>query len=332
MRPLKSVTLLLSMTLLLPLQVFSNNYATRDDVLAFVDEMSEAEGFSRQALLQVFAEARYKQNVIDAISRPAEKVLSWKEYQDIFLTDRRIVQGRAFMEENAAALARAETEFGVPPAIVAAIIGVETMYGRRRGNFRVIDALSTLAFDYPPRGRFFRNELKEFLLLTREEKTSPVEPLGSYAGAMGYGQFIPSSYRHYAVDFDGDGLRDIWENRADAIGSVANYLARHGWRRGEPVMMPVDPPAETEDVSVFSSALEPSMSLRELESAGIVEGIDAPGDAEVAPLRFEGKDGSEFWLGFRNFYVITRYNHSKLYAMAVFQLSDYLRSGNLVGQ
>lgn len=322
--------LMILASVLLPLQAFANGYAAREEVLAFIDEMSETEGFSREGLLKVFAEARYKQSIVDAISRPAEKVLTWKEYQDIFLTDRRVVQGRAFMEENAAALKRAELEFGVPPVIVTAIIGVETMYGLRRGTFRVIDALSTLAFDYPPRSGFFRKELKEFLLLTREEKTPAVEPLGSYAGAMGYGQFIPSSYRRYAVDFDGDGLRDIWKNRADAIGSVANYLARHGWRPGELVAIPVD--VKDENTSVFASSLTPSMTVRELESAGIVEGIDAPDEARVTPLRFEGKTGSEFWLGFENFYVITRYNHSKLYAMAVFQLSEYLRNGDPVGR
>jgi membrane-bound lytic murein transglycosylase B len=207
-------------------------YASRPEVQTFVGELVTAEGFSRAELLDVFREAKFQQSIVDAISKPAEKVLTWKEYQDIFLTEKRVEEGARFMSEHGATLARAEQAFGVPAAIVAAIIGVETMYGRYRGNYRVIDALSTLAFDYPPRAKFFRGELKQFLLLAREEKQSATEAKGSYAGAMGYGQFIPSSYRAYAIDFDGDGLRDIWQNPTDAIGSVANYLAKHGWVEG----------------------------------------------------------------------------------------------------
>ncbi|XOV85870.1 MAG: lytic murein transglycosylase B [Pseudomonadota bacterium] len=316
---------LLVLMLTLPVLVApaSADYSDKPEVIEFVVELEQSDGFSRAELMDVFSRATYQQSIVDAISKPAEKVLTWKEYQDIFLTSARAEAGRQFMMDNHEALIAAEKEFGVPPVIVAAIIGVETMYGRFRGRYRVIDALATLAFDYPPRASFFRSELKHFLLLAREENQSPLDPVGSYAGAMGYGQFIPSSYRHYAVDFDGDGVRDIWNNRTDAIGSVANYLARHGWRRGEPIVTQVYPGDAA--VDVFTSELEPDTSLAELAAVGVVAaGVSAVGT--VSPLRFEGKDGSEFWLGFPNFYTITRYNHSKLYAMAVFQLSERLRA------
>ena len=179
-----------------------------------------------------------KQNILDAIARPAEKTKPWSEYRDVFLTDSRISEGVEFWRANAAALARAQQEYAVPPEIVVAIIGVETRYGRNAGTYRVLDALATLAFDYPPRSDFFRGELTEFLLLAREEGVDPRSLTGSYAGAMGYGQFIPSSFRNYAVDFDGDGKRNIWTNPHDAIGSVANYFGEHGWTADGHVVEP----------------------------------------------------------------------------------------------
>ncbi len=301
---------------------YANTYDVRPEVRTFIDEMVAEEGFSKDQLANIFSEARYKQSIIDAISRPAERVLTWKEYQDIFLTEKRVRDGRQFLLDNHRALIAARETYGVPPVVVAAIIGVETMYGQNRGNYRVIDALSTLAFDYPPRSKFFRGELKHFLMLTREEGQSPLSPLGSYAGAMGYGQFIPSSYRHYAIDFDGDGRRDIWENRTDAIGSVANYLAEHGWQLDGPVAVEVSPSVAAQ--SLFGNTLKPEVSLSELVQHGVASD-SSDENALVSPLRFEGKRGSEFWIGFQNFYVITRYNHSKLYAMAVFQLSQRLQ-------
>lgn len=303
---------------------FATDYADREDVQHFVDQLCRTDGFSKDELMRVFSKTNYKQQVVDAISRPAEKVLKWDEYQDIFLTRKRVVEGGRFLMNNSAALIEARNRYGVPPAIVAAIIGVETMYGRQRGRFRVIDALSTLAFDYPPRAEFFRYQLREFLLLTREEHRSPTQPLGSYAGAMGYGQFMPSSFRQYAVDLDGDGVRDIWNDRADAIGSVANYLAQHGWRPGELVTVRASRPRAKGD-KVFSDSLEPTRTIGELKSVGVLSDVSMQDDTKVAPLLFEGKRGPEYWLALRNFYVITRYNHSKLYAMAVFQLSERLK-------
>ena len=298
--------------------VLGENYSSRDDVRDFIKSLV-SENFSESELLKVFREAEYKQNIIEAISRPAEKVLAWSDYQDIFLREPRILAGKRFMETYDEPLQRAFEEYDVPPALLTAIIGVETMYGRYLGDYRVLDALVTLAFDYPPRATFFRKELYEFFMLVREEKQEITDLKGSYAGAMGYGQFISSSYRRYAVDFDGDGIRDIWRNPVDAIGSVANYLSEHGWSNGQ-VVVRID--ADDIDESIFNVSLKPSITIADLEKFGV--SVAAPRNERVSPMKLLGKQGSEYWLGFNNFYVITRYNHSKLYAMAVYQLSEAL--------
>ena len=309
-----------------PLIALTGDYAGRSDVQEFVQELAAEGGFDERELLAVFRQAEYKQSIIDAISRPAEKRLTWAEYQDIFLTERRRRSGLDFMSRNRDALREAYRVYGVPPVIVTAIIGVETRYGRITGSYRVLDALTTLTFDYPPRSGFFRGELKQFILLVREEKQMITELKGSYAGAMGIGQFIPSSYRRYAVDFDGDGVRDIWQNPTDAIGSVANYLSEFGWQRDADITFAVDGAGVPEDV--FNVSLEPSRSIAELEALGMKADLGGLDRAErVSPMRLSGKRGDEYWIGMQNFYVITRYNHSKLYAMAVFQLSEGLRKG-----
>ena len=317
--------LLLFMFMFLPGLALAGDYAGREDVRAFIKEMAGEGLFKEEELLSLFQYAEYRQRIIDAISKPAEKTLTWAEYQDIFLTERRRRAGISFMRDNSAALSAAQDKYGVPPAIVTAIIGVETMYGRISGNYRVLDALTTLAFDYPPRAKFFRRELKEFLLLAQEEKRAATELKGSYAGAMGMGQFIPSSYRMYAVDFDGDGFRDIWKNPTDVIGSVANYLYVHGWRKGGRVTLEVVVDGAPDDV--FNLSLAPSKSVGELRAMGMT-GADLNAAEMVSPMRLNGKRGEEYWLGLHNFYVITRYNHSRLYAMAVFQLSEGLRTGS----
>lgn len=301
------------------------NYAEREDVKAFVQELVQESNFDEAWLLQLFSQAEYKQSIIDAISRPAEKTLSWAEYQDIFLTSTRTSRGKTFMKKNEKALQRAWETYHIPPEIITAIIGVETMYGRIMGSYRVLDALSTLSFDYPPRAAFFRKELKALLLLAREERREVTELNGSYAGAMGLGQFIPSSFRHYAVDFDGDGIKDIWNNETDAIGSVANYLSEHGWRKGEVIILAVDGSAVPDES--FNLGLKPSRTLAELRKRGLAGLDENLGDeVKVSPILFQGKEGAEHWVGFHNFYVITRYNHSNLYAMAVFQLAQRLGS------
>ena len=302
----------------------TGNYANRAEVSEFIEEMV-AEGFNQAQLTDLFAEAEYKQSIIDAISRPAERTLTWKQYQDIFLTDLRRKRGNQFMTENADALKAAEDKFGVPAEVVTAIIGVETMYGRIRGSYRVIDSLATLAFDYPPRSTFFRGELKHFLRLVREEGQDARDPTGSYAGAMGYGQFISSSYRSYAIDFDGDGTRDIWNNKTDAIGSVANYLFKHGWQRNELITVEVSSPTQVVE-DVFNISLAPSSTVESMSNIGVRSRIEIDANTAVSPMVLDGKKGEEYWLGMQNFYVITRYNHSKLYAMAVFQLSEKLKA------
>jgi membrane-bound lytic murein transglycosylase B len=301
------------------------DYSQRPEVQAYVAEVVAEHGFSAAELTELFAQAELKQGIIDSISRPAERVLKWHEYREIFLKEPRISQGIEFWDEHEAVLAEAERVYGVAPEYVVAILGVETRYGRVMGNHRVLDALATLAFDYPPRAAFFRRELTQFLLLAREEGRSPLELMGSYAGAMGYGQFIPSSYRAYAVDFTGDGLRDIWGNPHDAVGSIANYFKRHGWRAGAPVVVPVEVTGNVES-GLATQALELKHTVADLVRLGVVADGLAP-EQPAALFHMDGLEGDEYWLGLNNFYVITRYNRSRLYALAVHQLSQAIKSG-----
>jgi membrane-bound lytic murein transglycosylase B len=299
------------------------DYSQRPEVRAYVAEVAAEHGFAVAELTELFAQAEMKQGIIDSISRPAERVLKWHEYREIFLREPRISQGVEFWNEHEAVLEEAERVYGVAPEYVVAILGVETRYGRVMGNHRVLDALATLAFDYPPRSAFFRRELTQFLLLAREEGRNPLELMGSYAGAMGYGQFIPSSYRAYAVDFTGDGLRDIWSNSHDAVGSIANYFKRHGWRAGAPVALPVQVTRNVESV-LATQALELKHTVADLARQGVaVDGL-AP-DQPAALFHMDGTEGDEYWLGLNNFYVITRYNRSRLYALAVHQLSQAIK-------
>ncbi len=300
------------------------DYVQREDVRAYLTELVAEYGFSQAELEDLFHQAERKQSILDAISRPAERTLAWYQYRDIFIEEPRINQGLQFWDEHQAVLEDAWSRYGVPPEYVVAILGVETRYGRITGSYRVLDALSTLAFDYPPRAKFFRGELTQFLLLAREEGLDPLSLTGSYAGAMGYGQFIPSSYRAYAVDFDDDGLRDIWDNPEDAVGSIANYFKRHGWQAGEPVVLRVEV-AGSEAEAVANRSLELEHTVAELEALGVaVEGI--PGDRQAALFRMETEDAAEYWLGLNNFYVITRYNRSRLYALAVHQLGEAIKA------
>ncbi len=296
-------------------------YAEHPQAQSLIDEMVSEEGFDRAELEAVFAGARRKDSILEAIARPAEKTKPWHEYREIFVTEDRTRQGLDFHRKYADTLARAEQEFGVPTAVIAAIIGVETRYGRHKGRFRVIDALSTLAFDYPPRSKFFRGELREYLLMTREQGLPIDELKGSYAGAMGYGQFIPSSYRAYAVDFDGDGVTDIIHNPVDAIGSVANYFKQHRWQSDAPVTAPARVSADYRS-EWMNDGLKPKRTLAVLATGGIFPTVQMPAHTMATPMAFDAKDGKEYWLGWHNFYVITRYNHSAMYAMSVYQLSE----------
>ena len=327
MKPLRFIPLLAA--LLVPLLMAGAgraeseseaDYAQRPEVQAFIEHVSRKHGFDPAELRELFAGVRQQKSILRAIAKPAE-AKPWYQYRRIFLTPERIQGGVAFWDEHAAAIERASQEFGVDPQIIVAIIGVETLYGRRTGRYPVLDALATLGFDYPKRGRFFRGELEEFLLLTREERMDPKAIKGSYAGAMGIGQFIPSSYRAYAVDFDGDGRRDLWDPE-DAIGSVAHYFERHGWIRGAPVA--VKARVEGDDYRKLPrKGAKPVVPVAMLERHGVHPPSGAlDGVSKVVFLEYDqGPARKEYWLGFDNFYVITRYNRSPLYAMAVYQLS-----------
>jgi membrane-bound lytic murein transglycosylase B len=297
-------------------------YLERPEVQAFIDERV-AEGMDRAVLEALFQDVEPQQRILDLISRPAE-ARPWKDYRPIFVNDLRIERGREFQGEQAVWLERAEESFGVDQALIAAIIGVETNYGRNLGSFRVLDALVTLGFDYPPRQAFFRSELAQFLRLVEEEALDVRETRGSYAGAMGRGQFISSSYRAYAVDFDGSGQRDLINSWPDAIGSVANYFRQHNWQTGEPVVARARVEGDAYR-ALLGGGHEARFSLADLAEHGVYPAEDVPADGRFSLIELEGSAGPEFYLGFPNFYVITRYNRSPLYAMAVHQLSEALR-------
>jgi len=299
------------------------NLAQRADVGEFINSMVSKHQFHPEELKQLFSQTRFHQKIIDAITRPAESK-PWHEYRPIFLTDKRIHRGVEFWNKNQALLEQAEQAYGVPPEIITAIIGVETFYGRHKGGYRVIDSLATLGFDYPKRGKFFRSELEQFLLMTREEKMDPLSVMGSYAGAMGQPQFISSSFRSYAIDFDKDGQRDLWHNTADVIGSVANYFKRHGWLRGEPVVSKARVNG-SHIKTLVDKGIKPHSSIKQLQQQGVTPDTPLPQDSLAALIELEQKNSREYWLGMKNFYVITRYNHSPLYAMAVYQLGQEIR-------
>ncbi|RRC98554.1 lytic murein transglycosylase B [Amphritea balenae] len=300
--------------------VAAHGYGDHPAAQQFIADMA-AEGFDENEIKTILRSAERKESILKAISRPAEKRLTWGEYRNIFLKQKRIKQGVEFWDQYADTLERAEKEYGVPAEIIVAIIGVETRYGRNMGSYRVVDALSTLGFDYPKRGKFFRGQLKEYFYLVREESVDPFSLKGSYAGAMGFGQFIPSSFRHFAVDFDRDGKKDIWNNPVDAIGSVANYFKEHGWKNGEPVRSNVVM-RELADDSWFNDGLKPSLTLNEWSERGIKTRKGLNADSKATLMRLEAKGEFQHWFGLHNFYVITRYNHSRLYAMAVYELSQ----------
>jgi membrane-bound lytic murein transglycosylase B len=296
-----------------------------DAYKAFEAKMIKDHGFKLDDLKALFSKAEYKQSIIDSISRPAESTMTWARYQTIFLKDRWINMGAEFWKENKAILDRAEKQYGVDPAIIVAIIGVETRYGDITGGYRVIDALSTLSFHYPKRAKFFVGQLEEILLIARQENVDPLSLNGSYAGAMGMPQFIPTSYTHYAVDFNNDGVRDLWDSNADVIGSVANYFAEHKWQAGGPVAFPVKVEGSAwQDVrSRHGKATHTGL---ELAAMGISIPMGIGSNAKLGFLEFEGTEKLEHWITGNNFYVITRYNHSKLYAMAVLQLAEKIRN------
>ena len=286
----------------------------------FIARMVANHGFEQDALEALFGEIEINDRVLEAISRPAERVLAWHEYQDIFLTQARIDSGVEFWTENVSRIDAVSEAYGVPAHMIVAILGIETWFGTRMGSYRVLESLSTLAFAYPRRSRFFSNELEAFLLLARDEQLDPLGVLGSYAGAMGAGQFIPTSFRAYAVDGDADGRRDLWENWEDVLSSVANYFKEHGWRAGAPVV------ARATRIAAASPAPVNSMDLNEtvasLRERGYAFSTTLPGSTPVTVLGLEGREGTEYWVGYHNFRVITRYNRSVMYALVAQQLGE----------
>ncbi|HLS86481.1 MAG TPA: lytic murein transglycosylase B [Burkholderiales bacterium] len=302
-------------------------YAARPEVRAFVRDLANRHAFAEAELLDVFARVKPVDPILRAISAPADKVRSWQEYRALFVNDRRIEAGVAFWNANQAALERAERQYGIPAEYIVGIIGVETLYGRNTGRWRVIEALSTLAFDHPPRSAFFRDELRQYLLLARDEGLDVFALRGSYAGAFGIPQFMPGSARRFAVDFDGDGRIDLSDSAADAVGSVANYLHRHGWRPGAPVLFPARITGEGYRAFVDGS-VEPRHALSTLLEAGVEPLGMAPEQRSKLGVLVElatPDAGSDFRVGLRNFYVLTRYNRSAFYATAVADLADAVR-------
>ncbi|MDN5752169.1 MAG: lytic murein transglycosylase B [Nitrosospira sp.] len=296
----------------------------RPEIETFIGEMVERHGFRQVELERIFGAAQFHPAIINAISRPATS-RPWYEYRPVFINPRRIAGGVAFWNSHAATLERARKEFGVPEEIIAAVIGVETYYGTQNGKHRVLDALTTLAFDYPKRAGFFRDQLEQYLLLGREQGADVLNIRGSYAGAIGIPQFMPGSYRRYAVDFDGDGKIDLSGSTADAIGSVANYLKSFGWETGQPVAIPALVSGENYR-EVLYSGTKPLHTVEEMRKLGIRSRADAPGDRPATLVELVTNGGNEYWLGFNNFFVITRYNRSVHYAMSVLQLAEEIRA------
>lgn len=292
----------------------------KPEVEAFITQMVKAHRFEATQLRELFGQMKPHEGVIKAIRAPST-AKPWHEFRSIFVTPTRTTGGVAFWNEHADWLVRAREAFGVPEAVIVSIIGVETIYGRRLGSFRVIEALYTLGFELPERATYFRAETEQFLLMTRENQLDPLEVKGSFAGAMGLPQFMPTSYRKYAVDFDGDGRIDLWNSTADVIGSVANYLRVFGWTWGDPVTASARISGDHVK-GLLNAGFKPHMSLEEMQQKGVEPVEPLQQDIPAALFTLEAVDGPEYWLAFNNFYVITRYNRSRNYAMAVHQLAE----------
>ncbi|MFY9721290.1 MAG: lytic murein transglycosylase B [Azonexus sp.] len=302
----------------------ATSFASDPAVIEFARDMEQRYGFDAEDLLRQFAMVRPNDKVLQLIRPPVSPLQrSWERYRPRFLTERRIDGGVRFWQENRLALAKASALYGVPPEIIVAIIGVETEYGGNTGNFRVLEALATLAFHYPRRADFFRTELEQFLLLARENGMDPVNMRGSFAGAIGIPQFMPGSQRRYAVDFDGDQKIDLSSSVDDAIGSVGRFLEQHGWQAGQPIAVPARARGEPER-SLIEAGIQPTLLVAELAQQGITADADAQATVTLVDLVSPGRP-TEYWLGYNNFYVITRYNRSSFYAMSVFQLAAAIR-------
>jgi membrane-bound lytic murein transglycosylase B len=307
---------------------------TREAFKSFAAEMQRKHQIPASEVEALLAGTEFRDDIIAAITRPAESK-PWHEYRPIFLKPDRIAGGVEYWQRNEALLERFSREYGIPAEIIVAIIGVETRYGNYTGRYRILDSLTTLAFGYPKRADFFRRELEQFLLLSREESIDPRSSKGSYAGAMGKPQFIASSYRRYAVDGDGDGKRDLWQSDADVIASVANYFKTHGWRPGEAITVQAQNSKETDLQPFVESGMKPSIRLQALLNQGLRPLGDTPlpdPESLTSLIKLDAGERNEYWLGLHNFYVITRYNHSNLYAMAAYQLSREILTAKLAAK
>jgi membrane-bound lytic murein transglycosylase B len=294
---------------------------SRPEIKTFIDEVARRNSLSRRQLTRLLAKAQPQPKILELMNKPAERVVQWWEYRNLFVTEERISLGVQFWQEHRDDLERIAAEHGVAPEYIVAIIGVETKYGRIMGRYRVLDALATLAFDYPPRSQYFRKELEEFVLLSREESVDPLKALGSYAGAMGAAQFMPSSYRRYAIDSGDDKRRDLWQDWGDVFASVANYFRNFGWEPGGPVLAEVDlDPDPTFTIDPRNRAL--NQTIESLRAQGVETRSDAPSTSPVLLVSAEQSDGPAYRVGFKNFEVITQYNRSARYAMAVNDLAQ----------
>jgi membrane-bound lytic murein transglycosylase B len=318
--PFAKTLLVCAALLVLEVEPASGLDIKRPEVKEFIAHMSASYGFKKRALRKLLKSADSQPAIIDAMSKPAEKAKLWYEYRPIFLNERRIREGTEFWIAHRQALDQASIKSGVAPEYLAAILGVETYYGRLTGTYRVLDALATLSFDYPPREKFFRDELEQFLLLTRDAHLDPKTLKGSYAGAMGAPQFMPSNYRRYAVDADANGRIDLWNDWPDVCASVGNYLKEHGWNAGEPVLEEATVlPEKPDDLDGRKLAL--SETVGSLAAKGVSFDAELPPDAPAILIAADEPDGVHWRVGYNNFFVITRYNHSALYAMAVYELA-----------
>ncbi|MDJ0778318.1 MAG: lytic murein transglycosylase B [Gammaproteobacteria bacterium] len=323
MRRLVLVFLLLNVTAAAAVEITAGDYQGRADVVAFVERMVSETSYSEAELIGLFSQVEKQEHLFAKLDRPAEKELDWYQYRGIFIKDKRIERGVEFWRKHRDMLERVSAETGVPPEIIVAIIGVETFYGVYKGKDPVFDSLVTLAFDYPRRAKFFMRELEQFLLLAKEQGFDVRALRGSYAGAMGVPQFISSSYRNYAVDFDQDGQINLFDSIADITASVANYFVRHGWERDGMVARPLVA-VEDNTIDNLEIGVKPAYSWRELKQSGLASDFTIAEDTPVALVRLQQRTHPEYWAGFKNFYVITRYNRSELYAMAVYQLAKLI--------
>ena len=320
----KKITIIILASLLL-FNLKANDtigYQNRADVIEFINMMQKKHGLNKDHLNNLFSEVTFQEKVIRIMNRQPEETMTWSSYKAMMVTEERINSGRVFIDNYNQDLKRAEDIYGVPAKIIASIIGIETKYGKITGNIRVLDSLSTLSFDYPRRAEFFKIQLEEFLLLTEEEGLDALKIKGSIAGAMGYGQFMPDSYRNYAVDFDFDGKRDILDNPVDAIGSVANFLSKKGkWEPNTKVVIKAELIGERPNLR---SVFKPYVMVSNLESLGLKSIPNVQSRLEVVPIELENQEGYEYWLGLRNYHSLSRYNKSKLYIMAVYEFSESL--------